>query len=99
MRKILIGLALWIALVAQAHALYELTHSSCVGQANDKYLILNNFSYEGQACSTECPEIIEIRDNCFLDKMKGRSKVEVTTVRRICSRIACNPTFFQKMKY
>ena len=96
MREILIGLALWLVMAVNAAASSAFV---CEKPGSPFYGIpIKNF-FEGKLCAIGCPEILEIRDNCFLDKMKGRSKVEVSTVRRICSRIACNPTFFQKMKY
>jgi hypothetical protein len=55
--------------------------------------------YEGASCSSMCPDINAIYDNCFVDKMKGTSKVATQSVRRSCERIACNPTFFQKLRY
>ena len=39
------------------------------------------------------------RVDCFIDKMKCMSKNVTPSVRRTCERIACNPTFFQKLKY
>ena len=55
--------------------------------------------YEEAKCSMQCPEINAVYDNCFVDKMKGTSKVASQSVRRSCERIACNPTFFQKLRY
>ena len=96
MREILIGLALWLVMAVNAAASSAFV---CEKPGSPFYGIPIKKFFEGKLCEIGCPEILEIRDNCFLDKMKGRSKVEVSTVRRICSRIACNPTFFQKMKY
>ena len=55
--------------------------------------------YEGAKCSMQCPEINVVYDNCFVDKMKDASKTSMASVRRSCKRIACNPTFFQKLNY
>ena len=55
--------------------------------------------YEEAKCSMQCPEINVVYDNCFVDKMKGVSKVATASVIRSCERIACEPTFFQKLKY
>jgi NAD-dependent dihydropyrimidine dehydrogenase PreA subunit len=54
---------------------------------------------EGASCSSMCPDINAIYDNCFVNKMQGMSKVATLSVRRSCERIACNPTFFQKLRY
>ena len=54
---------------------------------------------DDQDCPTQCNVMNKIYDNCFVDKMKGTSKVARESVRRSCERIACNPTFFQKLRY
>ena len=54
---------------------------------------------DGQICPTQCNIMNKIYDNCFVDKMQGVSKVASQSVRRSCERIACNPTFFQKLRY
>jgi hypothetical protein len=54
---------------------------------------------EGQRCPTECNLMNSIYDNCVVDKMKGLSKVGALSVLRSCERIACEPTFFQKLRY
>ena len=54
---------------------------------------------DDQTCPTQCNVMNKIYDNCFVDKMKGTSKVATQSVRRSCERIACNPTFFQKLRY
>ena len=54
---------------------------------------------DDQACPTQCNVMNKIYDNCFVDKMKGTSKVAIQSVRRSCKRIACEPTFFQKLRY
>ena len=54
---------------------------------------------DGQTCPTQCNAMNKIYDNCFIDKMEGMSKSVTPSVRRTCERIACNPTFFQKLKY
>ena len=55
----------------------------------------------GKTCSEQrlCVEVEAMFDNCFLDKIKGRNEIEESAVRRVCERIACNPTPFQKFKY
>ena len=55
----------------------------------------------GETCSDErlCVEVEAMFDNCFLDKIKGRNKIEAPAIRRVCERIACNPTPLQKFKY
>jgi len=52
-----------------------------------------------QTCPTQCNVMNKIYDNCFVDKMQGMSKVVALSVSRSCERIACNPTFFQKLRY
>jgi len=54
---------------------------------------------DDQVCTAECNVMNQIYDNCFVDKMKGMSKVVRPSVHRSCQRIACNPTFFQKLRY
>ena len=54
---------------------------------------------DGQICPTQCNIMNKIYDNCFVDKMQGVSRVATGSVIRSCERIACKPTFFQKLKY
>ena len=54
---------------------------------------------DDQTCPTQCNVMNKIYDNCFVDKMQGMSKVATLSVSRSCERIACNPTFFQKLRY
>ena len=54
---------------------------------------------DDQACPTQCNVMNKIYDNCFVDKLKGTSIVARQSVRRSCERFACNPTFFQKLRY
>ena len=55
---------------------------------------------DGQICPTQCNIMNKIYDNCYIDKMQGVSKVStIFSVKRSCERIACKPTFFQKLKY
>ena len=55
----------------------------------------------GEVCSGDrmCADVAKMYDNCFLDKMEGRTKYEYVPVQRTCERIACHPTLLQKFKY
>lgn len=55
----------------------------------------------GNVCSGDrlCADVEKMYDNCFLDKMRGRGKIEFGAVTRTCKRIACHPTLIQKFKY
>mgnify|MGYP006101709983 CR=1 FL=1 len=55
--------------------------------------------HDGQICAIQCPLINTLFDNCYVDKMKNANKITIKSVIRSCERIACNPTFFQKLKY
>jgi len=40
-----------------------------------------------------------IYDNCFLDKSKGATGYQISTIRKVCKRIACKPSMWEKLKY
>ncbi len=40
-----------------------------------------------------------IFDNCFVDKSDGASKYQIDSIEKICKRIACNPSMWDKLKY
>ena len=72
----------------------------CISKSPDT---LVNVEYpqeiDGQICPTNCNNMNKIYDNCFIDKMKGLSKVGALSVIRSCERIACDPSVLQKLKY
>ena len=73
----------------------------CKDQTSGQFYLYPLSQLNGNLCSEKrlCTDVNRMFDNCFLDKMKGRSKYEMFSVRRSCRRIACHPTFFQKLKY
>jgi len=71
----------------------------CSPTADDLFADLLPKKYENVECKTTCPEINKIYDNCLFEKSSGRQKHEIGVIRRVCARIACNPSLLQKFKY
>ena len=72
----------------------------CVGKSPDTLVpVKYPQEVDNQTCPTQCNAMNRIYDNCFIDKIKDLDRNLILTVRRSCERIACNPTFFQRLIY
>jgi hypothetical protein len=74
---------------------------NCVRKTPEQLALNKKPALNGKACSGDrlCADVAKMYDNCFLDKMRGRGKIEFGAVKRTCERIACHPTLVQKFKY
>ena len=64
-----------------------------------KLIKSSNLLEREQRCSTTITESGIIYDNCVLDKSEGTAKHLRNTIKRVCRRISCNPSFFESLKY
>jgi len=62
--------------------------------------INSEYSFDGQVCETSKSDFNKIKDNCIISKLEPNSKSTLAqAVRNSCSRIACNPSFIEKLRF